>query len=91
MAQINACDKKLALIKKIVDSMPEYYYLSPYHKSDYVNIAFDDFIKSKGRTLPLLNKYAAKGDFLGASDGLLVVHPDPGIGERLERQAAPED
>jgi len=63
MAQINACDKKLALIKKIVDSMPEYYYLSPYHKSDYINIALDEFIKSKGRTLPLLNKYATKGVF----------------------------
>ena len=71
MAQINACDKKLALIKKIVDSLPEYYYLSPYRKSDYVNIAFDEFIKSKGKALPLLNKYAAKGVFK-VSGGLNV-------------------
>jgi hypothetical protein len=63
MAQIDAYDKRLSHIKKILYSIPEYYYLSLYSKSLYVNIAFDQFIKSKGKTFPHINKKATNKFF----------------------------
>jgi len=49
MTQVNMNDTKLNVLKKLIDGNPFYEHLNPHHKSDYVNIAIDDFIMCKGK------------------------------------------
>ena len=49
MTPFTVNDKKIDVLKKVIDTNPIYEHLNPHHKSDYINIALDEFIKCKGK------------------------------------------